>query len=488
MGTKILAIVTLLLAVAVAAVSFLLFQQSKALRSCQSMLAKTTLTIAQKSDNQSNTNVASKVSFSPKTDTAKESGNLSFTSFLKARKKDGDKVTYPDYERNLQAVVEQIVVLNEQRNALAENIHSMITTLSLPGGQIGPENLKDLSDKELWVKNAKIIADHLNALVARDNEMIKTLSTISTVVEYKNFNLEHFKNRQQNGEEYTDFAVSSDLNTLAKMVSGMKDRSVEYANTLYNIIDVHINAYKFTTDKEDFKDPKSYERALLDIINDMDNINEMLVKYKVLAEQKIGFETKHKELISQLEAKKLQIVKLNKNLDTLNEEVITLRENLPDPTWQPEANLEGRVLQVDNDYGFVILSLTKKQIRPGFELVVASKGAKRISARVRVVKVTEDYCQADILPVARRKNIKVGDRVLLSVRKTPVVESVSVCPLCNRSLSAATTHAVVATAPSITKPATTVDTKTEPEQSKPAVEDKPTPIDDIDLSDLDLDI
>lgn len=417
--SKILIVLAMLMAMAATFLSFKLMQARDEFVLRAEKLSATVVDMVKTLDNESATEVAKKVTFTPgsREANAPEKGSLSRVAFKDPTGTDPQRAAYQKTLDEAKALAKK---LNEQRNALAAKLSEIATTFNLQ--DVNPEDLKNAADAEKYTAAAARIADLAHAIRIRDDAMVKSVvamsGTIKHPVEEKGFN-ERASATDENGKTvFKDFNHAQPLADLSMNITNLFTRAGDYAKTLSDGVD-HVEKFPWQVDKTQIPSETEYAGSLTAILTDYDGLNTELKKFEICRNELDVTKKKLENTIIDLNAKqkllaqaegevfKLQAenTKLKKFVGSDGNRLATGGEVIIDP------NLEGRVLQVNKDWNFVILNLGANKVRESMEFLVARDD--KFIARLQVSKVFKNVSIAEILPDRQTGPIEAADRVIL---------------------------------------------------------------------------
>ena len=202
---------------------------------------------------------------------------------------------------------------------------------------------------------------------------------------------------------------------LTRICTAVSTRCEAYAQSITKSIGL-INQHEWKVNVSRITSEQDYSGALVALENDFGDINRQLGLY-VRAKEKVAEQA---GTISQLTDDN---EKVNKELNTLNETYSALDARAkimekalnigPNRDMEISDNLTGEILQVNNEWDFVVVSVGSLQYVPENLKMLVARDDKLI-ARLQVSKVLSKVCVAEILPEALSSGgVKVGDRVIL---------------------------------------------------------------------------
>ncbi len=408
-----------LLAIAAAVMSYMLFERRGEFRDRADLLAQNTAAMVKSLDAGSDTNVARKVTFTPGDPAAgiQESGSLSWADFH------NDRPEYAGFKSNLKAAAELAKQINNQRNHLAETILQIGFDLQMPVDAFNAEDLKKAAEAGTYTNACRQVLGLAKATSARTDDMIRTVvsaaNTIGQTIDDSEFRARDAVMDDTGSTVLGAFKHRRQLDDFNTAVVSLNTRAVAYADAIGRAIEA-VNEHNWNTDPELVRNRRGYDRALITMGNDLAEINLELRRSK---ERKVMVE----KLTTDLTAAKDELAKVKNDRDELQARANDLnirvkelekliagsgsggqqrRQDFPLPD-----NLQGRVLQVNRDWNFVILNLGEQEVYEALPMLVARND--KFIGRVRITKVAKNISVAEIDADLARNVIQEGDLVIL---------------------------------------------------------------------------
>jgi len=418
--STILGILTAILAIAAAALSFMLFQRRDEFRGRADKLATAVATMTAKLDSESGTNLQGAVNFTPADPVSKtpEDGTLGWQSYHAAKDETGE---YAAFQETLNQAVKLAEDINRQRNALAENMFQIaVNDLQAPESELDPASLKDLADPDRFKQANELILDQAGEMLKRDTGMIQTLVTCGSIIGFR-LDKRLFEEREEKVDENGNvtrgaFKCAAVLPEFTGKVTGLNTRCNAYASAISDGINA-VSKHRWATDPGKIPDPQEFEAALTALANDFDEINEALTRGEVAQKRVKECETRMEDMVSELEQVRDDLNKAQDRIVELTiqrsrspgglDDIATINDA---PPMAPD--IEGKVVEVNRDWNFVILDLGwSRGITEGTEMLVAR--GDDLVAKVQVSKVLRKISIAEVLPEVNTDHIEVEDRVIL---------------------------------------------------------------------------
>lgn len=415
--TRILIVFATVLTIAAAVLSFLLFQRRNEFRGRANGLAKTLAEVVKAVDSDSGSDVGRAVSFreaDPVTG-SQEEGTLSWKAYHDAKGLDGQ---YAEFAGTLKKGRDHLLSLHGQRNVLADALADTAGLMGMADPETLGAALRNLADPQSAGKQAGDIAGLARAVKARDDAMVKTLLTCGTVIGHP-LDEQSFHQRQQVMDDtgtmvLGDFGCQAGLTQFQGDITLLNTRANDYANTITQMIE-RIPKHGWQTDTTLVADEKEYVGAVTNLLNDFDDINQKLAELDdtkaVLAERTKALAEASDQLFktrAELDKRQLEVAEQKREIERLK------KASLVDSgagARGMDPNLQGNVVQVNNDWNFVILDIGSDKVREKTTMLVA-RGDKLLG-RVQISKVYPRFSIADVLPELRIGEISPMDRVIL---------------------------------------------------------------------------
>jgi hypothetical protein len=407
LGT-IFGIVAAVLAIVAAGLSFMISGKRVLYEDRAAKLATTVVQVVDKLDQNSNSGAKAAVSFTvaegQRNGTPEDS--LGWKKFL------DDPAAF---DASLGQAVTLSDKINTQRDTLAKSLADASTGL---GMDLDVKELRDLGNDTGVGTAVASIAGHVEAVAARDKAMADALVKAAGTI---NHSLDAAVLSKR--EESTDadgkvvkgqFPCVAPLEDFNGKVKGLSTRANDYADAIVAAIR-GVSKHTWQADPEKVKDEREYSGALTSLQNDFTDINEQLALYeqakKEVAEQK----TRISQLMEGVEEAQAELRDVKKDLTKVKSENLRLKKiaNIDEGAADgPSQDLAGEVVEVNEQWNFVVLNLGRKDRVPENLRMLVARGDKLV-ARLLVSKVMGKVSVAEILPEANVEAVKVGDRVIM---------------------------------------------------------------------------
>jgi len=421
---RILIILITILALGAAALSYLLFERRNEFRDRAGLLAEAVVDMVKSLDEDSNTNVGKGVTFSkadPLSGLA-ESGTLSWEEYH------NDKLTgYSGFKKTVDKAAELSANIAVQRNLLAQSLAQVGFDLEMPVEDLSVADLKRADDEAVYAEASRKVVRLAKAANGRSNDMIRALVNTSNVVG-KPIDDREFRERVQDIDEdgrsiLGPFKHGDALDGYVTNVTSLNTRCSDYGKAIADAID-RVSGYEWETDAAMVEDEQDYNRALTSLMNDFDEINTQIV---VSEQRRVQVEKMTQEL-NEAMANLAEVTKVRDRLRAEGEEKDVRIRNLEriaqarpergadeDLVTEMDPNIEGRIVQVNDEWHFVILNIgTRQKLQENVELLVA-RGDEFV-ARVVVTKVAPNIAVAEIIPDLQTGPVQVDDKVMLPAK------------------------------------------------------------------------
>lgn len=416
---RILSVLIVLLAITAAVFSFLLFQRRQEFRDRADKLAETLSQTVQQIDRNSQTSYSGKLTFNPATEERPSSGTLSWQAYHEAF--DSETKSYAAFDDRIKTAVEAASAINEQRDLLAEKFAEAGIILGMDESDAQAADLKNLDRPKRYQTTSENIVDQAGAVIERDNRMIQTLAEIGSTVGHP-VDRAPFEKRdrsiadeQEGTIQVGPYNVGPELSDLEESVSNLKARSDEYAETLSNTLFNRIDLYSWNADKQTIFSESEYTKGLQTLVEDFDGVNQKLRELEITKQDLNDTKADLAETEQELSQTKQTLIKKENEIANLEDQIDRLMDrpgNRGDiPIVKIEKDLRGEVLEINQQWGFVVTDLGRGEINSGTELLVAQ--GDDFVARVMVTRVLQDVSVAEISPEVQSGTISIGDRLIL---------------------------------------------------------------------------
>jgi prefoldin subunit 5 len=243
-------------------------------------------------------------------------------------------------------------------------------------------------------------------------------------VEKKNF-LERQAGADGTPGEFGHQALLNDLNT---RVDALYARANALAKNITQGMDTVSNHnMTWSANKDAVQSEAEYEGALTSLLTDYGTLQAQLVLLDSKIEELKQTKKELEDTTAQLNKTAAELKTTKDEKTALAAEVAKLKKRIRElvgdddtEVFVPKADLHGNILQVNHEFGFVVINLGRKQIREPWMLLVSRGEGKdaKLVARLQVSRSFQKYCIAEILDVpsvdANRNPIKVGDDIYLA--------------------------------------------------------------------------
>jgi len=414
-----LGILVAVLALTVAVLSCLLFARRNEFRGRADRLADGVAGMVAEIDRNSGSDFRAEVNFRPACDGIPESGTLGWKAYHDARDESG---TYQAFQSRLDHARQWAADLNRQRDRLAGSLDRVCADLGMPGDEFEAADLRDLTDRDRCARATARIERLGAAVAARDEAMIRTLLRCSSVLGCDVDAGRGFWERAEVVDEdgavaRGDFRHEQPLADFADSVMRLNARCHDYAEALVDAID-RVGKHRWETSGDDILDPERCAGALVSLQNDLAGINEKLVLYDRAKLEVAQLKDEKEDLIDENERMlrdlgRLEVANARQKAAIAKLEVVVdwYRQRKIVPPVDPTKEVEGAVVQVNEDWNFVIVDLGRGDVQEGMRMLIAR--GDDLVAKIQISKVLDEICIAEVLPEIRRLSARAGDRVIL---------------------------------------------------------------------------
>jgi len=401
-------IVAAILAIVAAGLSFMISGKRALYEDRASKLATTVAQMVDKLDQNSNSGAKAAVSFT----VAEGQKNGTPEDTLGWKKYLADPSAF---DSSLTQGVTLAEKLNTQRDALAKSLADTSTQL---GQDLDVKELRDLASPTGFGTAISSVAGHVEAVSARDKAMadalVKAAGTINHPLDAAALSKREESTDADGKTVKGQFPCAAPLEAFNGSVKGLATRANDYAEAIVAGIR-GVSKHTWQADPEKVKDEREYSGALTSLQNDFTDINEQLALYeqakKEVAEQKARIS----QLVEGVEEAQAELKDVKKDLTKSKAEIKRLQKiaNIGEGgTDGPSQDLSGEVVEVNDQWNFVVLNVGRKDRVPENLKMLVARGDKLV-ARLQLSKVMGKVSVAEILPEANIDAIKVGDRVIM---------------------------------------------------------------------------
>ena len=452
-SARILSYVVFVFAIAAVVLSLLLALRRDEFRGRADKMAKLLMDMAKIMDTNSSTNLAKDTWIKPADPLTKpptpETGTLSWPRYHATKGEDKDpSKQYIEFDKTLTKSRELVKELQKQRDYLADRLVETALTIGLPEEQFKSDdlkkalkNLKDIKPgANRYEEASKIITDFATHVNTRDKAMIKSIVNAAAVIKHpvdeKKFVERQMVTDDKNNTIPSDFGHEAVLADFNDKIKALHTRATTYADTIVQGIErvqKHPDGFDWTTNKDLVKSETEYTGAMASLLADCDEIQKQLVILDDTKEQlakkirELRQTTEERDQVrAELRAEKASYVKLNNRYTKVKEK---LQKLFPLVTFDwdadeiiipfvPKPNLHAKVVQVNEQYQFVIINIGWNEIREGYPLMV-SRGQGETLKLIKLGMVTRafnNYSIVELLanPMLDRNVAMPGDDVYLS--------------------------------------------------------------------------
>ena len=400
---RVLNILLLIFAIASLVFGYLLFERRKGLRIRGEKLADAIFEVTKALDENSGTKLQDSVhrkDFETADGKNISGGTLGWAYFHESH--DSQSGTYPNFDKILEQVNNQTQDLRSQRDALASTLAEIATLFEQK--EIDVSTFQDVTKfdqaQNNLLEDLRKAHKHNDAFISKIEELSKKIGVPI--------------NR---ADLYDPDKFEEPLIQLGMEVTQLRERMVNFIDTLSQSV-TRIDTHDFETDPAMLDDPTEYAGQLTTLLNDFASINDKLKDYEqykvefieakdTLEKTRAALESSHDNLAA-LENKLATLEAENASVNARYNRLVGDTTKTEDPKLQ---KLEGKILDVDYDWNYVVLDLgTNDNLPENLEMTVARE--QEYICKVLVTKVYKDYAVAEILPKLKEGNVIEGDRVI----------------------------------------------------------------------------
>ena len=463
---KVFAILVLLLAVAVAVLSWMLAEQRKVFRAHSEALAQGLL------------RVATEVSRMDGVDVSSEMGQVTYTKAPAGGKESGT-LGFEDFKKNNNSVSSSVDKLLTGIRKRQEQMAAFAATLEATGSVIGVEAAAGVNKEQLladaeYANKLKTLEDRAKLVRARDEAVRKHLSSLADtfgangveVVAKRYAECAQDKAQKHGfsiGKLFREFENSIELlhsqqKLLVEAMLDFEKKVDAFDNWSFDGRSMREVAADFasTSKASDDEGKKAQEKFLQNVktrlaaygtdaqalnkfIGDKvkenkslkDQTTEMRTTVETIQEQKDELSKKMVELQAVNKKMKEQNEWAMKNLDELKMAQHLNDDDLEEPAEKKvvmelkevDPTLTCDVRHVEPKYNFVIISANNRQLCPGTKLIVLSGNGSETTLKANLeVKECTDILSKAFVTRGDINKLSVGDRVELSVNHETLVK------------------------------------------------------------------
>jgi len=388
--------VVAVLAIAIAALSFVVSSRRMEFRDRAAVLAKGVADTAQKLDAQTGSGAAAKVTFTPAAPGTKESGALGWPTYHT------DKA---EYQKAIDATVKLAADVNTQRGELALAIYEMSIALQLPENALTQDSLNTLSSYKNAIADAKT---HATAVRNRDDAVLGALKAYSSEVGLK-LNTASLETRSEakitdedgneTGTKLGDFDCKKPLDDLRTAIKDVNDRQKAFEAALKTTPE-KIPEFTWTAQVENLSG-RGFPNVLAALEEDYGAINGKLVELKKTIEDLAKVKQEKQELEGAFAELKDKNATLEKDVTALKKQVRDLGgeseigfaktiESIRDV----DPNTSGKVLVANPQWNFVVADMGQEHVIAEVPVIISSEGkylasgiVKKVEKKVSLVEI-----------------------------------------------------------------------------------------------------
>lgn len=415
---KIIGPLVLLLAIAAAVLSFLLFAQRLKFRNRAADLAQGITETVKKLDAGSGSGKTSAVTFTPASSSnPKESGSLGWEAYKEAQNAQSNA-----YKKTIDEAIGLAEQIIKQRDALSINLTETANILGYPA-QILPSS-DDVKNLQKYAEYAEALLAHAEAVAKRDQEIITALNEIASQVQSSvssDILVRKTKNDADGNAVAVDYEVKEAFKEFDSSVKSLKDRNDIFIKAVAGMRTQLSKYNAWTVNPANLRraDSRILTAEMKKFSDDLKGINNELIQKDYLQTEY----DKQKEIISELEDNNKELASQKSDLEEDLRKIkrqLNLFAGFVGETDEAEEvksfddlafDRNGSITTVDKDYGFAVVDLTDKDVMEGVNLAVSRAG--KYIATLKVIKVTPEQAIADIKS-GNINQVSKGDDVMVS--------------------------------------------------------------------------
>lgn len=388
--------VVAVLAIAIAALSFVVSNRRMDFRDRAAVLAKGVADTAQKLDAQTGSGVAAKVTFTPAAPGTKESGALGWPTYHT------DKA---EYQKAIDSTVKLAADVNAQRGELALAIYEMSIALQLPESTLTQDSLNTLSSYNNAIADAKA---HAAAVRNRDDAVMSALKTYSSEVGLK-LNTAGLETRSEAkitdedgneiGTKLGDFDSKKTLDDLRAAIKDVNDRRKAFETALKSTPE-KIPDFAWSAQVENLSG-RGFPNVLAALEEDFNAINGKLIELKKTIEDLAKVKQEKQELEGAFAELKDKNANLEKDVTALKKQVRDLggdseigAAKIIESIREVDPNTSGKVLVTNPQWNFVVVDMGQEHVIAEVPVIVSSEGkylasgiVKKVEKKVALVEI-----------------------------------------------------------------------------------------------------
>ncbi|MDD4098869.1 MAG: hypothetical protein PHC30_08870 [Lentisphaeria bacterium] len=388
--------VVAVLAIVVAALSFVVSNRRMEFRERAAILSKGVADTAQKLDAQTGSGVASKVTFTAAVPGTQESGTLGWPAY---------KTAPAEYQKAIDNTIKLAADVNAQRGELALGIYEMAISLQMPESALTQDSLNALSSFKNALNDAK---SHAVAVRNRHDAVIGALKTYATEVGLR-LNTAPFETRNENkitdedgneiGTQLGDYDCKKPLEDLRTAIKDVNDRRKAFEITLKNAPD-KVPEFEWSADVQNLSG-RNFQTVLAALEEDYTAINGKLIELKKTIEDLAKVKREKQEL-------ELAFADLKDKNETLEKDVTALKKQVRDLGGESEVgfvkviesikevdpNTAGKVLVANAQWNFVVVDMGQEHVIANVPIIISSEGkylasgvVKKVEKKVSLVEI-----------------------------------------------------------------------------------------------------
>lgn len=413
---KILGPVVVVLALAAAVMSFMAARQRAMFRERAAVLAQGMQAAADKLNDGTGSEKTKALTFAAASDSSpKEGGSLGWEEYKKSAKAaDGA------YKKNVDQLAALSAEVVQQRSVLIASVLDMAKELGCPEEML--PTLAEMTRLGKYQECLGLLQDYTRKVAERDAKMVEGVQAIGKIVSTDvsgTFAVMDVQTDADGKKSLGEFKIDEAFGAVRGGVEGVQKRSAAMAGAIAGLSkDISNQKWTFSVARvQRGDDLQAMLGELTKLKSDLQEINKRLANEERLQTEREALNQKVREMenqIADLESQNKELAEKARKAD------LTIGLSPEDPSQRTEKveSMEdvdraaiGKVKSTDRDFGYVVVSLTNRQVMNGVMLTVMRGG--QYAATVKVTKAGDDFSIADVVN-GRIADIAADDDVVVS--------------------------------------------------------------------------
>jgi len=330
--------------------------------------------------------------------------------------------TNDTYGDRLDDARQLVTALIQQRNELAEDLAAVAKELG-DSRVVSVSALTDLSDSHVAAREGERVVRQAAEVAERNRVTTQTLARCSDVVGSWLGDAGKPTAGTANGD-----SAEIDLAEFERQAVALRTRCDQFADALTDAI-ARLPNHEWRASPEHLHTTGQYSSFLQTLGADFDAINQKLAQHAETRRRLQVCQQALREIGDEVEEMKDEMHAQNQTLAERDGKIRDLEDRLAsytiiddETTVDGGRDVEGRILDVNEDWNFVTIDLGKGKVEQGRHMLVARNG--KLIARLLVSRVLGRISIAEIMPEARTGSVRVGDRVIAPLTEKTVAANV----------------------------------------------------------------